>query len=322
MLAAALVVLAGIAFLSQTLRDRKASSPGKPVFPALAADKADAIEIKTKDKTVRLRKQGETWLVETEGNHLADPKLMKQVTSALEGVRTATLISASPAKQASFEVDSTGMEVKVLQGSKTVAAFVVGKPGSDWLSSFIRPANEQKVYQVPVYLRSVFDRGGDTWRKQTLLDVLPEDITGMTIRCAKGNYTIEKDAAGAWQITDPVKAPINPEMMPVLLRCAGQIRSTAFADSSLDLATMGLSPDTTSLVVRAADGKSYTILVGGTQERNQSYTKMQDDPTVYLVPRGRWNTVFRPMDELKAETGSTPSAVPVQEPKLRGAIPG
>ena len=63
---------------------------------------------------------------------------------------------------------------------------------------------------------------------------------------------------------------------------------------------MWLAADSASVVVRTADGSSYTLLIGANTPTNQSYTKLADNPTVYLVARGRWNTVFRPVDQLKA----------------------
>jgi hypothetical protein len=79
-----------------------------------------------------------------------------------------------------------------------------------------------------------------------------------------------------------------------------QVRSTGFADSTLTPDEAGLTPDTTSVVVHTTDGSTYTLVIGKSNERNQSYTQLQGDPTIYLVPRGRWNTIFRGSATLRA----------------------
>ena len=325
-----LFVLGGLALLLEQNRQKSFSPRGNPIFRDYAETKADGIEIVGGGRTVTLARRGETWMVANEGMKPADPKLPKQILEAMEEFSTTTLISNSRERHAGFEVDTTGFSVRISQhvasgrtrsglssfvdrllgrarpdpqGSTTLASFVVGKPGPDFMSTYVRPEGKDAVYLIPVYLRTFVDRGEQSWRNLTILEVEPDAITGWTTRRADGSITVEKGADGSWMIKDPVEAPTRPEVASIVLRTLTTIRATGFADTTLGAVELGLEPDTTSIVIRTADGSSHTIVVGAANERNQSYTQKLGDPTVYLVPRGRWNTVLRPLDTLQAPEG-------------------
>ena len=170
------------------------------------------------------------------------------------------------------------------------------------MSTYIRPADKSAVYLVPVYLRTTVDRGEQSWRNMTILELEQADVTGYTTRTARETVEVVKQDDGTWQITQPIQAKARPDIVSVVLRSLAVVRATAFADSTLTPAAAGLEPDTASVVVRTADGSSHTIVVGATNASNQSYTLRQGDPIVYLVPRGRWNTVLRPAVLLREAT--------------------
>ena len=297
-LAAVLVVLVAVATLFNTGRKRQESSLGKPIFPAFAAGKADGIEVRGGGKTVVLRRQGATWLVATEGNQPADPKIPKQLIEAMDKLSTRTLISLSRETHAGFQVDSTGFTVRISQGPKAVAEFIVGKPGPDYMSTYIRPVSGDKVYLVPAYLRTVVDRGPETWRNRTVLELEQAKIASYTTRNARETVTVEKGKDGEWTITAPTRDKARPDVVAMVLRSLAALRSSGFADSTVTGSSSGLDADTTAVAVKMDDGTSYTIHVGAATSANWSYTRKDGDPMIYLVPRGRWNTIFRPASAL------------------------
>jgi hypothetical protein len=292
-LAAVLVVLVAIATVLNLSRQRQESSLGKPLFPSFSAAKADGIEVRGGGKTVVLRRQGDTWLIATEGNQPVDPKITTQLMEAMDKLSSKTLISLSRETHAGFEVDSTGFTVRFTQGTKPVAEFIVGKPGPDYMSTYIRPVNGDKVYLVPTYLRTVVDRGPETWRNRTILEVDQAKIASYTTRNAKETVTVEKGKDGEWNITAPTQEKARADIVGMVLRSLATLRAAGFADSSVSGASSGLDADTTAVVIKMEDGTSHTIRVGAANTANQRYTRKEGDPVIYLVPAGRWNSVFR-----------------------------
>jgi hypothetical protein len=218
----------------------------------------------------------------------------------MDKLSTRTLISISRDTHAGFQVDSTGFTVRITQGTKSVAEFLVGRPGPDYMSTYIRPVSGDKVYLVPAYLRSTVDRGPETWRNRTVLELDQAKIASYTTRNARETVTIEKGKDGVWNITAPTPGPARPEVVSMVLRSLAALRSSGFADSTVTSASTGLDADTTAVTVKLEDGTSHTVHVGAMTSSNWSYTRKDGDPVIYLVPRGRWNTIFRPLSALSA----------------------
>jgi hypothetical protein len=305
-LAAVLVVLAVIATVFNSGRKRQESSFGKLIYPADTATKADGIEVHGGRKTVTLHRRGETWLVVNEGNQPADPKIPQQLLDGAGKLSTRTLISVSRETHPGFQVDSTGFTVRITQGAKSLAEFVVGKPGPDYMSTYVRPTGGDKVYLIPAYLRSVVDRGDETWRNRIVLEVPQDKIVSYTTRNSRETVTVEKGKDGEWNITAPVPDKARPDIIEGVLRGLASIRAAGFADSTVTAATCGIDADTTAVVVKIDDGTSFTIRVGETNSARQSYTRKEGDPVIYLVPRGRWNTIIRPISTLNAASKIPP----------------
>lgn len=312
MLALVLIVLAGIAGLVEANKKRQRAPQGNAVFPAFKLDKADVVEVSGKGQNIRLEKKDGQWMVATEGGFPADQKNANDLLGKIGQFKSTDVVATRKENHAVFEVDSTGIEVKVSAGGKVTADFMVGKPGPDFMSSYVRPVDKDEVYRVPVYLPSVVDKGGDTWRNKTIVEADKEKITGWTTKNGSETVAVERDANGAWKITQPFEAPARPDIISIVLDSLTRIRSVGFADSVSDrLASVGLEPDTMSIEIRVEGEKPQHVTIGTANARSQSYTKREGENVVYLVPKGRWTTIFRPSATLRAET--TDSATPASE---------
>lgn len=298
-LAVILLVLAAAATLFETGKRRARRSEGEPVFPAYLIDRADAIRIDSAMQTVELARDGDRWIVLTEGGHRAEPDLVTQILEPVAQFRTSSLISRSPERHGVFEVDDAGTVVRISGRGQELAAFVVGRPGPDFLSCYIRPLDGNKVYQVPTNLANMVNRGDQSWRNMTMLEAAQDDIISYTTRNPRETVTVERSPEGEWIITEPVASRTDPQVMNIVLSSMTRIRAVDFPDTLIDPATAGIEPDTTTLVIRLIDGTSHRVIIGGSDERNRSYSVIDGDPTIYLVPRGRWNTVFRPLDSIR-----------------------
>lgn len=316
-LALVLVVLAGIAGLVETNKKKQRTPQGSSVFSAYSIDKTDAIEIKGKSQDVRLEKKDGIWTVATEGGYPADPKNSKDLVEKIAAFKTTDVVSTNKENHRVFEVDSTGVEVKAYAGGKLTADFIVGKPGPDFMSSYVRPQGKNEVYRVPVYLPSIVDRGGETWRNKLVLNLEKEKITGWTTQTPREKVTVERDAQGAWKLKEPFEAPARPDIVNIILDSLTRVRASGFGDSvESRLAEVGLEPDTTWIEVRSEGGASQKIVVGAANKANQTFTKRIGESQIYLVPKGRWTTIVRPAAFLRAEEGGEPKSEGNEAPAL------
>lgn len=309
-----LVVLGVVATLTETNRKKQWKPTGNKLLPEYVHDEVDAIDLNKGNLHVALAKSGDKWVVETENGQPADTALVSGILGNLTGVTTDDLVSSNPESHASLEVDSTGVDVVLRSGGEEVGHLIVGKPGPDGMSTYVRPSGQDKVYRVPVYLRPQVDRGDQTWRNKTVLKVAQADVASYTTTDSTGSVTVAQDPSGEWKMTAPQESPVQPSILPIVLQSLTNITSRAFADSVSSLAAVGLDPPKRTLEIELRSGERHTVLIGIENGASQSYVKRADDPTVYLVPAGRWNTVFRRPSELMApETEDTPEAAPSGE---------
>ena len=311
MLAIVLIVLAGVAGLVEANKKRQRTPQGSAVFPTFKLDKADVVEVTGKGKSIRLEKKDSQWMVASEGGFPADQKNANDLLGKIGQFKSTDVVATRKENHAVFEVDTTGIEVKVSAGGKVTADFIVGKPGPDFMSSYVRPVDKDEVYRVPVYLPSIVDKGDDTWRNKTIVEADKAKITGWTTKNGAETVSVDRDASGVWKITQPFEAPARPDIIGIVLDSLTRIRSVAFADSVADrLASVGLEPDTMSIEIRVEGQKPTHVSIGTANARSQSYTKRENEDVVYLVPKGRWTTIFRPSATLRAESSepATPAA--------------
>jgi hypothetical protein len=127
-------------------RGEKKAAKASILFPGFEADWVSSVEIKTKDREVKLNKEDGSWVVATANNYPADPKAVEDMLSKVKEFKSTLTASKSADKHSQFEVDENGVEVKVLKSEGDMLAhFFVGKMGPDYMSTYMRKADRDEV---------------------------------------------------------------------------------------------------------------------------------------------------------------------------------
>ena len=131
-----------------------------PLFPNFDEEQVVKIEIIADGATTTLSKQDDNWVVASMYNYPADGEGVVELLSKVTEFKNTQRVSNNPEKQSEFEVDSTGVEAKLMDANDSVLAHLfVGKTTPGFLSSYVRPADSNEVYVAQGYLQSVFDKG-------------------------------------------------------------------------------------------------------------------------------------------------------------------
>lgn len=301
-----LVLLAGLALFLQRSREQELTATGDVMFPEFDMETADRLELHRGTIEVILAKRDGRWMVESDGGKPADPSLVQNILDKLADLRRSDLVSKQEERHSVFETDTSGVEVKIETAGRPTAWFIVGKGGNDFMSNYVRLHDEERVYRVPVYLRSYVDRGDATWRNKLVLDLSEDDIASYTTRTPRDTVTVQRAPDGTWAITQPFEAPASADLMPVILRSLARVSASDFADSLSDLSSVGLAQDTMSVSVTTTAGETIRVRIGAQTESRQFYTQREGFEDVYLVPAGRWNTIFRDAEEVRTMTRAEP----------------
>ena len=99
-----------------------------PLFPNFNEEQVMKIEITATDETTTLSKQNDSWVVASMDNYPADGEGVTELLSKVTEFKNTQRVSNNPEKQAEFEVDSTGVEAKLIDANgKMLAHLFVGK---------------------------------------------------------------------------------------------------------------------------------------------------------------------------------------------------
>lgn len=275
-----------------------------PLFPGYDKENVAKIEITASGETTTLVKENDTWLVASMENYPADAEGVKDVLDKVAELKTTGLVSSNPEKQAQFEVDSSGAEAKLIDGSdKVLAHLFLGKTTPGYLSSYVRAAESNDVYVGKGNLKATFDKGTRTWKNRTIFSFNKGDVTHLTIDSEGEEIAMEMDAEGKWQMTAPEAFPANEPELDALLDSLSDLETDEFADAN-DLSEYELEPPKSSVLAKLNDGSTRLLLIGK-EEGGKHYVKREDKEPVFMLFTYKINQLLKKSDDLKDDTPVT-----------------
>lgn len=272
-----------------------------PLFPNFTADQVAKIEITATGETTTLSKQNDSWMVTSMDNYPADGEGVAELLSKVTEFKNTQRVSDNPEKQSEFEVDSTGVEAKLMDtNDKVLAHLFVGKTTPGFLSSYVRPADANEVYVAQGYLQSVFDKGTRTWKDRTIFNFNKGVVTQLNIISPEETVELHLDAAGAWQMLKPVAAAAQTTEVDTLLTTFSELDTDDFAAATEDLAEYGLDTPQSTISAVLNDGTTATLHVGK-EEEGKLYVKRADTETVFKLFKSNVDRLIKKSETLKAE---------------------
>ena len=276
-----------------------------PLFPNFNKEQVVKIEITATGETTTLSKQNDNWVVASMDNYPADGEGVAELLSKVTEFKNTQRVSNNPEKQSEFEVDSTGVEAKLMDASdKVLAHLFVGKTTPGFLSSYMRPADSNDVYVAQGYLQSVFSKDTRTWKDRTIFNFNKGIATQLNIISPEETVELRLDADGAWQMLKPIAAAAKTTEVDALLTTFSGLDTDDFAEAKDELAEYGLDTPQSTISAVLNDGTTATLHVGK-EEEGKLYVKRDDKDTVFRLFKSNVDRLMKKSDTLKAEVPIT-----------------
>ena len=252
-----------------------------PVLPEISKKDISKIEI-TKGKTsIVLTKKDDQWYIGAQ-QYPADKNKVNEMLDTNEKLKLTTLVSESKNYIRYDLTDEKKVNVKAWQGDTLIRNFDIGKAASSFRHTFVKLADDDRVFHARENFRGKFDQSVDNLREKTVLSVQVSDIDQIHITKDQQSLTLnrtpvgeadksqETDQAAAspssiikaeWQTSDG-KIADKPALNRLLssltnLRCDKFIEDRKKEDFSAPL---------------------YTVQLKGSKDYNLSiFAKLQDD---------------------------------------------
>ncbi len=285
--AALALVLAGLgAYIWFVERERPPADPDAKakVFAGLEADTIEEVTVRSsKGETTTLRKENGTWRVVAPVAADADTVEASSLASGLAGLEEQRVVEEQAADLAAFGLQPARVEVAFrtagAQGARRVHLGEKTPTGGDL---YARLDDGSRVFLLPAYLESTFDRGTFDLRDKAALKIDRTAVDGLQVIAGATPVTFAKRDE-QWRLTAPLDVRADyGAVESVLGRVATAQMKAIVAQEATDLAQYGLQAPAITVHLDAGSARS-TLLLGAASPEGSLYAKDASRQMVFTV---------------------------------------
>jgi|WetSurMetagenome_2_1015567.scaffolds.fasta_scaffold37502_1 hypothetical protein len=224
------IVLLIAAFLVlQKPGEQSAQSASTGLFTNIDSVLVDKIEIKTQTLFLVLEKRGAEWYITQPINYQGNQIAVGQIIHQIKNLQVKNIISSKPEKHSVFQVDQTGIEVKVYEKGIEKESFVLGKMAASYTESYARKLKSNDVLLVEGAYTYLFSRPLKEWRDKTIFITPKENIKEVRYQYGNTTFTMAwKDST--WFIG---KDKVQQSVLDGILSSLSNLQADDFIDSTL-----------------------------------------------------------------------------------------
>jgi len=232
------------------LRDTDRAHYQLSQLPPVDQKTISKIEISKADESILLTKKDNQWFIAPE-EYLADQDTVSNMLDTIEDITLTAMVSESKSYERYDLVAEKKISVKAWAGEERKRDFDVGKPASSFRHTFVKLADDDRVYHARDNFRRKFEQTVDSLRDKTVLTFEKEDIQQIrfanaeedlllsridspTVASTEENPTANNPSARkeetSWQFTDGNNA--DKVKMDGLLNTLSNLRCKKYLDGT------------------------------------------------------------------------------------------
>lgn len=288
----AIVAIALMIVLSVTAKNRNVVT--KFEVPKLfnSTDGIDEIRLSKFSQEIVIKKSGELWKIESSHNYDADPKIVTEFIAAMKTLEIQRPVTKKSEKFASFQVDDKGFHVTLMKAGKELGAVILGRPGVDPKTLFVRVPKGDQVYTAGPNSTSFQRQNATAWMEKKLLPNLA--ITKLRqLEFFKGGQSellLSRDAGlddkpvgVGWHISKPIDHLARDRSMTRLINQVAELTLTQAALPDAPTTQTGLDAPVVEVALRMTDGTVNSLKFGRVQA-NMAFVKSSMREGIFMVP--------------------------------------
>jgi hypothetical protein len=266
------------------------------------ADKIENLTVKASNGEVTsLKKANNAWELTAPAAGKADSSDVSGITTNLSTVEITSVVDEKPKDLAPYGLATPKVEIAyTAAGDKTEHRLKLGSKTPTGGDLYAQRGNDPRVFLIPAYLESSFDRKTFDLRDKTLLTFDRDKVDRLEL--ARNAVTIELAKNGQdWMLVSPIKAKADFSAVEQLVTrlSSGQMTSLE-ADQATDLKQYGLDPPLITATVGAGSARA-TLLVGKPAPEGKTgvYAKDASRPAVALVGKDLADDLQKSVSDLR-----------------------
>jgi len=188
-----LLLLLSIAILSVYLvmRSKDHTHFELPQLPGIESQKINRLVITKGDGIIEITKRDDHWVVGPK-SYPADDTKVKNMLKAAADLNITALVSESGNYERYDLTDDKKIMVQAYADKEVLRNFAIGRQAPTNQHTFVRLADDPKVYHARGTINFTFDHTVDELRDETVLAFEKSDISGLTIARGKRTLTLVK----------------------------------------------------------------------------------------------------------------------------------
>ncbi len=248
-----LIVLGGLVWWFNK-HPTTATASKTPAAPKLISVDAKQIEdirlVKAGSDPIELAKLADSWTITKPAAMPADQDAVNMLTGSLATLNADRLIDENPSNLNDFGLTTPSEEIDVtMKGGKTTKV-LLGTDTPAATGVYVKIESDPKVYTLPTYIKSSFDKTVNDLRDKRLLTFNQDKLTAVAITSKGQTFEFGKNAQGDWQITKPKPMRADTLQVDDLIR--------KLKDAKMDLTGPAADPKIAATQYAAGD-KTGTV---------------------------------------------------------------
>lgn len=268
-------------------------------------DKIAAIDIKTSETKIELRKEGANWNLKSPAGDRADSGAMSSLLTSIELLRSESTIDNDGKGVTKDQLKEFGLSDPATKLTMTVDGkpiqLLFGKDTAIENRGYVMIEGSKAVEVVANALRSDISRKPDDFRDKKLSDLSLGQIKKAVFKTQSGEIEVEK-ANEHWSLVRPLKARGDDSKIGDTVSQALTARIESFVADTSKLAEYGLEQPrgTVTLTVEGQE-QPQVLTIGGNpkdeKEKEKTYAKLSSRDAVVLLPKSIENLLsIKPND--------------------------
>lgn len=295
---AVLAILGGLVWWSNK-HPQTASSSTTPATPKIIAVDQKQIEgirlAKPGSDPIELANLAGSWEIAKPMPMHADQDAVNMLASSLATLNADRLIDEKASDLKQFGLDMPTEEVDVtLKGGKT-DKLLLGSDTPAATGTYAKLEGDPKVYTVPTYTKTSFDKSVSDLRDKRLLTFNQDKLTSFTITGKGPTVEFAKNAQGDWQITRP--KPMRADSLTVddLVR---KLKDAKMDLSSTDAAEQYAKAEKAGTATTTDNSGTQTLEVHKGKD-NSYYAKSSAVPGIYKMSGDLGDSFSKTVDDYR-----------------------
>ncbi|MHA1568571.1 MAG: DUF4340 domain-containing protein [Alphaproteobacteria bacterium] len=281
----AFTALTALALLSSALSTGGAGP--RLSLPPVAKDAVTKIEIQGGETPVTLEKSGEQWLVQP-GGYPADARQIETALGVLENLSFGSMISKSPSRFETYEVQDGGFTLVVHTGQGELWRLLIGKDSADRRGNYVRLSDGKRVFVSNGRLRATFEKPLDRWRDRTITKLERDLVVKLELAVGGQTLAFSRSEDGEWAFDPtPVDLPadyrLDADKVDKAIRALVNLTASEFVEGEVSLAETGLEPPVARATMTLRGDETVTVLLGNEKEKDKFYARRADQSQIYVI---------------------------------------